>query len=411
MPRSIFVTALICLAMPAAASAAYVLSPTVDGQSSLSVVAGTPFSLDLNLTSTDADFHFGAVFTVDFSAPGLRYLGHTWAAPYDTSSPDNRSRPGNSATPALIDANSYIRTSADPGAVDLYFENLIETGQFDTGRLVTLHFEVPADFSVDAMTIRSLPVEFENGNGVPTDGRNFLLKVTQSPAMWSGGADDDRWSSAANWGVGGGPRSARLVVFAGDTGLTPHNDMTGFVIGGLVFDAAAGSFVLGGESLQIAGSIDNRAASAQQIDLPIEFVPDAPGGGIHVEQAVGRLLLSQPVSGEADIVKTGAGTARMAGINTYTGDTCVLAGTLEVDDGITSNGTGAGSTFVGSAEGGEPAILITSHLHQHSLTIYANGLVELTPSVAASTASAVPEPAAWILLALAVSIGWIVRHR
>jgi autotransporter-associated beta strand protein len=151
--------------------------------------------------------------------------------------------------------------------------------------------------------------------------------------------------------------------------------------------------------------------NAQQIDMPIEFVTGANSGTIHVGQALGQLLISQPITGDVGLTKTGAGLAHLTGSNAYTGDTTILAGTLRIDGGITSNGTGADGTVVGSAESNDPAILITSHLHQQSLTIHANGVVELTASVSSPTAaSAVPEPAAWLLLVLAGLTGWIARR-
>jgi autotransporter-associated beta strand protein len=412
MQRLVFAAVLSLLVLiPMTASATYVLTPAVDGQSSASIARGSPFSLDLDLSSPSADFHFAAIFRVDFSVPGLRYLGHTWAAPYLTAGPDNYSLPGNAAMPTLLDASSYVATSADPGTVDLYFENFLETGQFETGKLITLQFEVPADFPLGSVAIHSLPLAFDNGDDIPTVGGTFTLHVVPGPAIWGGGAGNSLWSNAANWGSDGGPNAGRSVVFAGAAALAAQNDMDDLVVGGLEFAATAGPFVLDGNGLKIAGPIDNRAVNAQQIDLPIEFLAGPDSGTIYVGQALGQLLISQPVAGAVGLTKTGAGLAHLAGNNTYTGDTTVLAGTLQIDGGITSNGTGADSTIVGSTDGTDPAILITSFLHQHSLTIHANGIVEMLASGVAPTAtSAVPEPATWWLLLLMVVFGWAARR-
>ena len=134
------VLAIVCLVVcPGAASADYILKPLVNSQPSLNVLRGDSFVLDLVLssTSTPADSHWAAIFTVDFSKPGLRYLGHSWYSPYNTTSSDNRSTPGNSQCPLLLSQASYVAGSSDPGTVDVYFENFLGSGEFGVSKLVS----------------------------------------------------------------------------------------------------------------------------------------------------------------------------------------------------------------------------------------------------------------------------------
>jgi autotransporter-associated beta strand protein len=143
------------------------------------------------------------------------------------------------------------------------------------------------------------------------------------------------------------------------------------------------------------------------------------------------------VSGSGSLTKDGAGTLGLAATSTYTGDTNVLAGVLHTRT-VTSGGTGAGNTTVGDG-----ATLIADVIVQNSLVISAGATVELTPSAlhgetwptatlepvaqtsvtgefytgnggAAATlgaASAVPEPATWVMLLMAAAAGLLVLRK
>jgi len=68
-------------------------------------------------------------------------------------------------------------------------------------------------------------------------------------------------------------------------------------------------------------------------------LPAGGAGAFQVDLAESVLTLSGPLGGAGDLTKTGAGTLALAGLNTYTGDTIVLAGMLRIGSG----GGGSGS--------------------------------------------------------------------
>ena len=169
------------------AGAAYILSPLSGGVATKDVPQGGSFTLDLNLTSDAADYNYAAVFTVQFDTPGLVYGGHTWGSPYTTSSIYNVSKPSNTAVGAgmTLTTGSYVAGSGDPGAVDVYFENFLDSGQFTTGNIVSLSLTVPSNFPTGTVLITAVPDPFDafdNGAAIPTTGQTFTLNVVPEPA-------------------------------------------------------------------------------------------------------------------------------------------------------------------------------------------------------------------------------------
>lgn len=174
------VVLLLLAAIPARAD--YLLSPLSGGSSSRNVTPGSSFTLDLMLTSTGTDSNTSAIFTVDFSKPGLQYNSHAWLSPYDTSSIDNASKPANNSLPVLLSQSTYVAGSLDPGAIDTYFENFLSAGTFTTGDILQMNLTVPSNFATGPMTITTVPDTFDNGIGsVPTIGNTFTLNVTPTP--------------------------------------------------------------------------------------------------------------------------------------------------------------------------------------------------------------------------------------
>lgn len=156
------------------APAAYVLTPTVAGGSSVSVQPGGSLVVDLSLSSDAADAHTSAVFDVVFSAPGLTYSGYTWQGTYAGGGFDN-SQPANAALPALIQTNTYGNATS---AIDLHFENFTFT-PFASGAILSLNLQVPAGFAPGPITITAVPDTFsgDNGDVSATAGQSLLLSV------------------------------------------------------------------------------------------------------------------------------------------------------------------------------------------------------------------------------------------
>ena len=67
-----------------------------------------------------------------------------------------------------------------------------------------------------------------------------------------------------------GDGSQPVLCFSGSTGLSNTNDLAaGMQFDGMTFNARAGTFVLGGNAVDLAGDITNNSANTQTIDLPL----------------------------------------------------------------------------------------------------------------------------------------------
>jgi hypothetical protein len=178
-------TALCCfLICSGTVCADYILQPLVNGQTSVTVQPGDSFVLDLDLSSTVSDSHYAGIFTVEFSKPGLSYLDHTWSTPYVTSSADNRSVPTISECPIVLTESSYVAGSSDPGTVDVYFENFLNSGEFGVGKIVSMNLDVPSGFPLGDVSVRAIPIGFDKGFDIPSTGGMFTLHVVPEPGIF-----------------------------------------------------------------------------------------------------------------------------------------------------------------------------------------------------------------------------------
>lgn len=165
------------------ATADYTLSPQVGGSDNVTVNPGDSFAVDLVLSSDASDFNTSAIFTVEFSKPGLQYTSYAWSDPYTTGGVDDNSQPHITELPTILTESSYVASFGDPGAVDAYFENFAGAGQFTTGTLLTMSMVVPAGFETGTFTITAVPDTFDNGTEtVPTSGESMTVNVVPEPA-------------------------------------------------------------------------------------------------------------------------------------------------------------------------------------------------------------------------------------
>lgn len=172
-------------------------------------------------------------------------------------------------------------------------------------------------------------------NELYVDNFTVDLQAASNDRVWDGGAGDLLWSSAANWENDSVPSAGNALVFgpAADGNIT--NDLapdTSFA--GLNFLPTAASYTIGGAGIVLAGPLVSDSSLTQTLALPIGLT-----AGSEVVVNDGVVNFNGDLSGSSPLKKTGAGTAVLAGSNTYTGTTTINYGTLEI------TGTNAGTSY------------------------------------------------------------------
>ncbi len=138
-----------------------------------------------------------------------------------------------------------------------------------------------------------------------------------SPSVWSGGVSDNNWTTADNWGGNVPvPGTAYDLQFGASTRLTPFNDFTSASFRHITFDAGAGTFVLDGNSITLAGNITNNSAAAQTISFPIAITAVRT-----ITPASGDITLGKTISGAGGLTLLGPGRTILSGNNTFAGET------------------------------------------------------------------------------------------
>jgi fibronectin-binding autotransporter adhesin len=207
-------------------------------------------------------------------------------------------------------------------------------------------------------------IQCSNGNGLITtlgtpekpDGVNYVFSIASGwlvveisgVAAWNGGSTmDSNWTSADNWG-GSALADFAALTFAGIERVANTNDFTGYTVGGITFDPAAGSFVLSGNAVNLLGPLVNRSPLAQVIDLPLVLVSSTR----EIDASSGDITISREISDGAaslGIVKSGGRTLMLMAGNTYDGLTTITAGSVNIQDNNALGSTNGGTTVNGGA--------------------------------------------------------------
>jgi fibronectin-binding autotransporter adhesin len=175
-------------------------------------------------------------------------------------------------------------------------------------------------------------------------GPNYML-VLRDTRLWEGAAGS--WTTAANWrqGIGGATGAATftsgsgatslpsVLTFTGTAGGTATNDVAGTVnVGGLNFAPGAGAYTLAGSGFTLAPNANIRNLSTNQQTISADIVL---AGDQWVQADPGSsLTISGNISGAAALTKLGSGTLTLSGNSSYSGDTTISAGVLEIGSGI-----------------------------------------------------------------------------
>lgn len=243
-----------------------------------------------------------------------------------------------------------------------------------------------------------------------------IVQLTRLANPWGGGSSaDNYWTTPENWALDAAPVAGDALYFSGTTRLAVQNDFTaGAPFHGITFTASAGAFVLSGSKVTILGDVVNQSHNVQTINLDL----DLSGGNITFAAQNGDIIIDGSI-GEAEagcgVIKKGSGTCTVNGMLNYTGDTVIESGTLEIT-GPAANLhaiSGQGDLVVGG--GAYSTTLTAESIAIDTLTIAAGAVVVINPisggpTTGSSDLTAVPEPSALVLLAIA-ALGFLVCRK
>jgi autotransporter-associated beta strand protein len=222
--------------------------------------------------------------------------------------------------------------------------------------------------------------------GLPAGLAAFGLVVPEEASAaqktWTGGSMvDSEWQTGANWG-GTAPSAGDDLVFpSGASRLTNHNNFPA----GTSFNTVSFSgdgYVITGNNIGATNGITSSVASGESDTLSINLVIGS-AASVTVSNSGATLILDGVLLGSGNgLQKEGAGTLRLGGAssNTYTGETLVNAGTLEL--GKTGGATaiaGTGPLTIGDGTGTDTVQLLASNQLADTVVVTVNnsGVLDL----------------------------------
>ena len=111
-------------------------------------------------------------------------------------------------------------------------------------------------------------------SGVESGNSAEVVATPPGNTAWTG-TTSANWSVASNWGGGATPLNHATLAFNTATTTALNNDLSNFIVGGLLFNSSASAFTLSGNSVKLAGDVLNNSTSAQTINLPMVLTKNA----------------------------------------------------------------------------------------------------------------------------------------
>ena len=182
---------------------------------------------------------------------------------------------------------------------------------------------------------------------------DLIIPDTAAFTTWDGGdIDDSNWTSGDNWVGDAAPTSGNTlrIAFGGSTRLTPDMD-TNFTVNDLRFNSGASSFTLGStgaNTLTFGGnvpSIIQASANNQTINSKINLSTTT----VFETSGSGELTLGGVVSGSGGIIKLVSSTLNLTADNTYTGQTTIGKGTVNIQHDNALGATSGSTTVIPGA--------------------------------------------------------------
>lgn len=159
---------------------------------------------------------------------------------------------------------------------------------------------------------------------------------------WTG-AGTGNWSDIASWNQGVAPVNGDDLSFGTTSGTRAMtNDIANLVVNTLNFPANA--YTLGGNPLTVTTEVQFSAGGNNSGTISLLLIPQT---NMVFNVSGGRLHLDGDVQTTTGIIKNGPGTLRIQGaVKTYTGDTVVNGGLLDIVAGGVPSGAGKGNVVL-----------------------------------------------------------------
>lgn len=146
--------------------------------------------------------------------------------------------------------------------------------------------------------------------------------INGGDGTWQNGGPNNDWTDASG-AVNAPYNNGSFAVFQGMPGTVAVSDGNGDIdVAGMQF--ASDGYVVQGDAIKLVGSVDDSTRS-------IIRVGDGTAAG-----ASYKATINSVIDGDSALVKTDIGTLVLGGANTYTGDTTISGGTLQVGNGGTT---------------------------------------------------------------------------
>jgi fibronectin-binding autotransporter adhesin len=185
----------------------------------------------------------------------------------------------------------------------------------------------------------------------PSGGIIQLTYTAASDPVWAGGT--------GNWDTGFTPSvdNGENIAFSGAGGTATNNISTGTLttVGDIEFRSGAGAYTLaanggsagasGGTALTVTGSITNNSTATQTLNTDLDFVATRT-----IAANTGNITIGGAISGAGGLTKNGSNKVTLTAANTYTGDTTINTGTLQIGDGSTSGSLSSSSAITNNAD-------------------------------------------------------------
>jgi autotransporter-associated beta strand protein len=171
-----------------------------------------------------------------------------------------------------------------------------------------------------------------------------------STGLWTGNGANNNWSTAGNWDHIAVPIFPIGLTFAGSARLNNTNDLSGVTATSITFSNNAGPFVLGGNSLGLAGDVNFSGNPASPVTQTINL-PLAPIANANIDTpANGNLVINGGIAAANNtLFKIGNGTLSLSGNNTFSGYD-VDGGTNLITGATTITGTGGSRAYVANGD-------------------------------------------------------------